>query len=219
MVSLSLVALGACGLDVDGQGAVEWAPHSDASTPGRANDDGGVSPGPTNDDGSAPPTGTGTGGGASDGEYAPPPGSDARDVTEAPEAAPIDVGPPDVRCDESGAVRFERHCYFALAAAGSFDAQRAACATLGAHLAAITSKGEDDVVRTFTSADQWIGLSRTSPAILDKTAFTWVTAEAQTFDGWRAGEPNGTGQCARATSDGWADWTCSSVLGAVCERE
>jgi hypothetical protein len=132
--------------------------------------------------------------------------------------APTDTAP---SCTETGAVMFGGHCYFYLSATKSWNDAKAACesASPGAHMVTITSAAEDAVVKAFTTADVWIGLSRDVVSLLAKASFKWITTEAQSYDGWRTGEPNGSGLCARETSSGWRDEACDQLYGVVCERE
>ncbi len=119
-------------------------------------------------------------------------------------------------------VSFGGHCYFAASAPGTFDATRAACVAAGAHLATIGSPAEQAAVAPIgTGMERWIGLLRTGDAgATNPAAFTWITGEPSTFANWTAGEPNGSGPCARLRTDGtWADQTCATSLAAICERE
>ncbi len=121
-------------------------------------------------------------------------------------------------CEAPGDVAFGGHCYFLVGAPRSWTLAASACSAVKAHLATIASSGEDAVARSF-AVDAWLGLSRNAASTSSKAAFRWVTAEAPTFDGWRNGEPNGSGACARATSSGWADVSCAAQYPALCERE
>jgi hypothetical protein len=131
---------------------------------------------------------------------------------------PVDTGVPPtdggVACPEAGSKTYMGHCYFPISSR-TFDGARSACAAAGAHLVTITSAGEQTLVNTVGTGERWIGLARFSGS----TSFRWVTMEAMTYTNWAAGEPNGSGYCARLRTDGWADISCSQYFPAVCERE
>jgi len=124
-----------------------------------------------------------------------------------------------VVCDEPGAQLWNGngHCYF-LVEGGSDDwfTQRDACAAAGAHLVTITSQEEQDFVEPIGGGDRWIGYSR-----IGATEFSWLTGEPVTYEHWRQGEPNESGDaCARLRDNGeWADRTCDNSHSAICERE
>jgi hypothetical protein len=132
------------------------------------------------------------------------------------------------------------HCYFLVGTSGGLDWDHAKseCEASGAHLATITSSGEQTfVAATFfpSSDDAWIGLSledtQSDPSNLcslipDTCPFLWLTAEKLDYTAWatRSGgddEPNYTGACVRlqASDQAWADIDCSSTFRAVCERD
>jgi hypothetical protein len=86
----------------------------------------------------------------------------------------------------------------------------------------ITSAAEQTFVQGMSSgSNRWIGLSRpTTAPPTDPKSFVWVTAEAVSYTNWAATEPNGSGECARLrTSNDWADTSCTTLYGAICERE
>ncbi len=118
-------------------------------------------------------------------------------------------------CEDPGAVAHEGRCYFAIEPESWSDA-RAACEALGARLVTISSRDEDDVVRALPGGDKWIGLSRGATTL---SPFRGVDGSEISYDGFRSGEPNGSGRCARMTDGGWADWDCDARYAAVCERE
>lgn len=117
-------------------------------------------------------------------------------------------------CSGPGAVLHDAHCYFTIDARSWSDA-RDACEAAGAHLVTIATKAEDDVVRALGGGDKWIGLSRSSVI----APFRWVDGASTGYEGWRSGEPNGSGRCARMADGGWADWDCDERYAAVCERD
>ncbi|MCX5742749.1 MAG: Ig-like domain-containing protein [Proteobacteria bacterium] len=105
-----------------------------------------------------------------------------------------------------------------------------ACTTVGAHLATITSAGEDVAVHAAQNAAQnpWIG--GLDDANDTDAVFAWVTGEAQSFTHYEPGQPDddvnfgGNGEClhlVNAASE-WNDTNCnitSFVVGRVCEAE
>ena len=136
--------------------------------------------------------------------------------------AGVDVADTAAPCPEAGAKTYLGHCYFPTPSPLSWDSAKAACTAASAHLVSITSPGEQAVVVTVRSGDRWIGLSRPVGSPTGEASFSWVTAEAMTYKNWdaAAGEPNGSGECAKASFSGaWADQACSNKLFAVCERE
>lgn len=152
--------------------------------------------------------------------------SDTRVIDTAVDTTPrdtgVDVVDTAVPCTETGAKTYLGHCYFPTAGTLSWDAAKAACVAASAHLVSITSAGEQAVVAGVKSGDRWIGLSRPVGSPTGASSFTWVTAEAVTYTNWdtAAGEPNGSGECARLNAASlWADRACNNKLFAVCERE
>lgn len=116
-------------------------------------------------------------------------------------------------------VAFEGRCYFVTSSALAFPAANTACEGLGAHLAAVTSAAEQTAVAPLAKTDRWIGLRRPPGSTNDAKLFTWVTAESTAFTKWDAGEPDGSGECARMKPNGaWADASCAAEYIAICER-
>lgn len=113
---------------------------------------------------------------------------------------------------------FDTHeaTYFLLEDAKSWYDARDACIDQGSHLATITTAAELAVVRALGSGDRWLGLRRD----VDAGLFGWITGEPFSLDGFKPGEPNGTGSCAKIVDDGqWLDHSCLESLQAVCERD
>ncbi len=143
------------------------------------------------------------------------PSGEAITVGDAADA-PADSG---VACTGS---TFEGHCYFALTSESSFDSARNACSAAGAHLATITSAGEEAFVEKLRPGrDRWIGLRR--PDGSDPRAggsFAWISGETTAFTKWGSGEPNDSGACARLrASNDWGDSSCATRYEAICERD
>ncbi|MFI5301012.1 MAG: C-type lectin domain-containing protein, partial [Polyangiales bacterium] len=142
----------------------------------------------------------------------------------------VDLGPPDVPlvvpCFEPGGLLYGGHCYFPTDTFSWIDASNfCGNATPPAHLATITSDGEQTAVQDLQSGQQrWIGLSRKDSDPSIASSFKWVTGEPAIYQHWYSDptdqEPNGTGPCARFLEDGtWADYTCDSLFVAICERD
>lgn len=127
---------------------------------------------------------------------------------------PVDAG---VTCTETGGKTYLGHCYFPISSR-TFTQARDACVAAGAHLVTITSAGEQSFVNTVgTASERWIGLAIFSGS----SSWRWITSEPMTYMNWdtAAGEPNGSGYCARLRGTTWADIGCNSSYPAVCERE
>jgi hypothetical protein len=146
----------------------------------------------------------------------PPP-----DTTEPPpdttEPPPMDTG---VDCPEPTGKVYEGHCYFPIEKR-NWIAARDYCVMQGAHLATITSKGEQGFLSMFGGAtDRWIGLYRPDGAPYMASSYKWVVPEPVSYTNWDSGEPNFSGQTVRLKYDGsWADQSPSYSLPAICERE
>ncbi|MGZ5968788.1 MAG: lectin-like protein [Polyangiales bacterium] len=146
----------------------------------------------------------------------PPP-----DTSEPPpDTTPPPMDVPTLPCSEPGGALYGGHCYFPInkrtwAVAHDF------CASLGAHLVTITSKGEQDFLAVFGGTDdRWIGLSRAEGTPFSPTSYKWVTTEAVGYTNWGMGEPNYSGPCVRIRNDGsWADQGCTNSILGICERE
>jgi len=159
-----------------------------------------------------------------------------------PDAAAVDGGDPDVAppgdagedassdaqpdgsgaCTEKGAMTFAGHCYFPLMNKQTWAAAGSSCGAASAHLVTLGSADEQDAVKEIVSADdRWIGLNRPASSPVGDASFAWATGEPRTYTDWGAGEPNGTGECARmkGKSGQWADATCTSMLRTICERD
>lgn len=170
------------------------------------------------DTGSSVDTATGTDSATVEEDAEPPPpvdtGTTVEDTSPPP---PVDTGV--VTCTEMYSKTFGGHCYFPINARQWLGA-RDACVSLGAHLVTIASAEEQAVVQSIASGDRWMGMWRESGKPPVASSYTWITSEPTTYTHWQDGEPNGSGNCARLRGDGlWADYSCSSNLIAICERE
>lgn len=125
-------------------------------------------------------------------------------------------------CPEPGAVvdPATGHCYFVLPGPerGWMSASDA-CAALAppAHLATVTSQGEQDALATLSlQQSAWIGLSGAPGAL------AWVTGEPLGFTAWAPSQPNSSGPaCVRVESGSklWGDDSCNKPRDSICERE
>jgi hypothetical protein len=116
---------------------------------------------------------------------------------------------------------FEDHGYWLCSAAVSFDAARAECERVGAHLVTIDSPQEQAYLWQHGMRDTWIGYRRASAS--SGAGFEWVTGDSQ-FDAWASGEPDaGTDGCAYISAShggAWESHACDdSAGGFACELE
>lgn len=147
---------------------------------------------------------------------------DARPDTSSPDGGSTDATATDASfaCDPGhGDVSSGGHCYWRALDKRSWSDAAAACASRGAHLVTIRSNDEEKVVAALCgTAECWIGASRAATGSAKKD-FRWIDGEPNDFDGWKPGEPNGTGLCARETSTGWADSDCGTLYDFICEHD
>jgi len=132
------------------------------------------------------------------------------------------TGDGGVPCTETDGVTFGGHCYFPLSTRQSWSAADSACKAASAHLVTLGSADEQNAVQPILVADdRWIGLDRPAGSPTGDASFAWTTGEARSYTNWGAGEPNGSGECARmkGSSGQWADVSCTSSLRSICERE
>ena len=93
-----------------------------------------------------------------------------------------------------------------------------ACGADGAHLAVIDTAAENAFVRTFGSADFWIGYDD----LKTEGTFRWVKSSLTTYQNFQGSEPNNAGveDCTYVRNDGaWNDTNCGDQRSAVCECE
>jgi hypothetical protein len=138
----------------------------------------------------------------------------------APDQRPVDAAPVlPASCSEAGA-RIDPgtgHCYFMLSmAAMVWPDARAGCDGRGAHLATLTSPGEQAfAVSLLDNEDLWIGLYQ-----IGTGALQWVTGEPVTFMAWAPLEPDEIADGrARLSADGWHDTDERRRYLALCERD
>jgi hypothetical protein len=148
-------------------------------------------------------------------------GVEAGAITDANQGGPRDATADGTACSETRGVLFGGHCYFPLAARGSWMAASTSCQAVGAHLATIGSAEEQTAVAAIQpNQDRWIGLSRPAASLPVATSYAWITAEPASYAHWGNGEPNFTGECVRIMQGAtWADNPCTTNYYALCERE
>jgi hypothetical protein len=140
----------------------------------------------------------------------------------APDAAPIPCDAGDLRISDPATGR----CYMYFATARTWDNAAAGCAALTppAHLAVITSPGENALVATFPiehvdHPDRWMG----GRDVVTESVWQWVTGEPFEYQNWRVNEPNDAGgeDCMIMELDTgglWDDRDCDDRYGYFCER-
>jgi hypothetical protein len=108
-----------------------------------------------------------------------------------------------------------------------WSAARTQCMSVGLDLVKIDDALENDFVLSQIAEGTWIGAG--DPVeddwrwIVDNSQF-WSgdedgAAVANAFNDWVTGdEPNGTGDCARVTANGWLDTDCMDPLPFLCEK-
>lgn len=116
---------------------------------------------------------------------------------------------------------FEDHGYWLCAAAISFDAARAECERVGAHLVTINSPEEQTYLWQHGMRDTWIGYRGASAS--SGAGFEWVNGDSQ-FDAWAGGEPDaGMDRCAYLSAShggAWESHACDAAAGGfACELE
>jgi len=128
----------------------------------------------------------------------------------------------EVDCPGSGSFKdsIAHHCYRVNTSKLTAAQASVACQMVGAHLAAITSALELEVVNPHLPGDTWIGGS----ALAMLGIYTWSDGEPWGYAPWRAGEPNGAavGQtCVKLAGPkpfGFADDDCEMKYPFLCER-
>jgi hypothetical protein len=125
----------------------------------------------------------------------------------------------------SGTV-YQGHCYYPSPTPISWDVAKTTACAAPAHLAVITTAGEQGVVAAILPGqERWIGLRKDPGPPNQEARFYWVTKEPVSFKMWDAydtgpPEPNFTGDCVRMRpTNNWGDTVCTETYGAVCEYE
>jgi hypothetical protein len=99
------------------------------------------------------------------------------------------------------------HCYVAWPTAVAWEAGEKDCLTRGGHLAAITSKAEDDLVKALIAATpSWIGVTKAPAA----SPVVWSNGESNAYGNFAAGgQGMGAAACVVSQPGGWVDRECS----------
>lgn len=94
----------------------------------------------------------------------------------------------DCAAAPAGRVTYEGHMYQRIDSGMTWTQAREHCASLGGHLATITSQGEQQTVQALiaegTQKQYWLG------GTVSKGHGTWITGEAFSYSNWAKGEPN-----------------------------
>ena len=126
----------------------------------------------------------------------------------------------------------DHHCYNGYDQADFTGAEKA-CADRGAHLATISSAGENAIAATFVNNSKWLGgFEDVDAAIEGAGKYEWIDGEALSYTNWALGEPDRARvrcasnmlqcyeHCMAMQGNGrWADQRCEMVDGYVCEWE
>jgi len=101
----------------------------------------------------------------------------------------------------------------------SWNAAKSACEALGATLAMVTSKAEQQALALKKIPNVWIGLHRNPK---DTSRWLWVDGTQASYTHWSQGEPNNHGGYEGCThmfppSGLWNDAPCSNSYRYLCE--
>jgi len=113
------------------------------------------------------------------------------------------------------------HCFAAYdGVVHSYQQAAALCASLGGHLPTIGSASEDAAAFAAVQPGDhpWLG----ADDLAVEGTFRWTTGEPFGYTGFAAGQPDDDGgaDCAQYQGDGtWADASCATTTGALCEVE
>jgi hypothetical protein len=152
------------------------------------------------------------------GLYSPAPRVECDDCGECPPA-------PDLSCvaRESSA-----GLYAVCSAPMPWTDARELCEAVGMDLSTVEAQADNDflLAQIPASGEYWIGATDD----LDEGEWLWISTGSQFWDGdedgesiagafeaWRTTEPNGD-NCARITSNGWADADCADEYPFLCQR-
>ena len=173
----------------------------------------------------------GTGGStAGAGGTAGTPPADASDVIRPPDAQgdrTVDIAPDaQFDCASVSGTTYQGHCYYAKSVAVDWNTANTTTCEAPAHLATITTAGEQSVVAALLpNQDRWIGLRRPTNSPQTESSFYWVTNEVLAYRNWDIysdadKEPNYTGECVRMRfTSKWADVACTEALAVICEHD
>jgi hypothetical protein len=154
-------------------------------------------------------------------------GGDASAATDRrPDAIPDVRSETGFDCAAVSGTVYQGHCYYPSSTPTSWDVAHTTACVAPAHLAVITTAGEQGVVAAILPGqERWIGLRKDPGPPNQESRFYWVTKEPVSFKMWDSydtgpPEPNFTGDCVRMRpSKNWGDTPCTEAYGAVCEYE
>jgi cysteine-rich repeat protein len=113
----------------------------------------------------------------------------------------------------------DNHAYHVSYHALTWSAALADCASLGAHLATVTSADEESFIETHAFGNLWGGLTDAA----SEGIYLWVTGEPYSYTDWQANEPSNGGageDCLElSVGRGWNDLACTELRGYVCEKD
>nr|AEQ16379.1 perlucin 5 [Haliotis diversicolor] len=143
--------------------------------------------------------------------------------------APVTVAKDTGRCPE-GFLEHGSSCYWFSNILGSFAEARSYCQFLGSHLARITTKDEDDFIRSRAKEENgspgyWVGATD----LIKEGKFMWEGGSPLNYTNWAPGEPNNESgsqknpehclMLAEFFRYEWNDRQCSSGHKFICERK
>ncbi|MBN1772018.1 MAG: DUF1566 domain-containing protein [Deltaproteobacteria bacterium] len=128
-------------------------------------------------------------------------------------------------CTEGVINPLNGNTYFYCRVPLAWAAAQAYCAEHGTHLASLTDAGEAAfaaglLARHATATNSWVGASEPGA----EGSWTWVSGEPWAYTRWNPGQPDdhlGNEDCLGVDrgSGNWNDFTCSNLVGFVCELE
>ncbi|XP_046337481.2 perlucin-like [Haliotis rufescens] len=137
--------------------------------------------------------------------------------------APLTVAEGICPCP-TGFVQYQQACYWFSNIAGSFAEARSYCQFFRSHLARITSKEEDDFVRSYAketgrAPDYWLGATD----LITERTFVWEVGDTLNYTNWHSDEPNKkTENCLgykQLYDYLWNDYRCDVAINFICERK
>ena len=140
-------------------------------------------------------------------------------------AIPVDAMPDARRCTggDSNVTDASGNCFILFKTAKTFNAAKAACVAINAHLAKIENATQNDLVATLGAGyDMFLGATD----VVTEGTFLWQDNTPLTFKMFHAGEPNNSGgggyqeDCLvmaglRTPADTWDDRPCTTGLAPV----
>ncbi|XP_067667581.1 perlucin-like [Haliotis asinina] len=133
------------------------------------------------------------------------------------------------RCPE-GFLEHGSSCYWFSRIKGSFAEARSYCQFFGSHLARITSKDEDDFIRSKVNKTEngspgyWLG----GTDLMKEDTFMWEGGSPLSYDKWSPGQPDNNKNNPQTTENClmlykeyhymWNDYPCVRKVNFICER-